>query len=337
MNELGARLRAAREAAGVSLNVMAAKTHYSKPYLSQLERGIRAVNSDHGEAYSRVLNVSAEVLRGAPGDPLGQLLRRLGDEADTLAPPERERLNALINQPRSVDHSALESLGSVLGAVRRLEDETSAGHVTPMVDTQRDIVATFAAEARSHVRPAVVGLLSELEQYRGWLAIPGARWRQSRQHLDRAAVLAMEADDPLRLSTALSFAAYGAIRRRELRTADALSAAASRDTRVHTGLRTYETYQRAEVLARSGERIDAVRLLSEADGMVDNLPPEDELPPSGYWYTAAFFLGQHAFVLRALGDRTGAAEAARDCLAEMPEEWSSSEWAVRRRELAEVS
>lgn len=91
------------------------------------------------------------------------------------------------------------------------------------------------------------------------------------------------------------------------------------------------------MLARNGERTDAVRLLSEADGMVDHLPPEDELPPSGYWYTAPFFLGQRAFVLRALGDHAGARQAARDCLAEMPEEWSSSEWAVRRRELAEAS
>jgi transcriptional regulator with XRE-family HTH domain len=337
MDELGGRLREAREAAGISLSAMAAKTHYSKPYLSQLERGFRAVKPDHVEAYARALNMSAEVLRGAAGDPLGQLLRQLGDEADTLSFPERERLNALIKRPRSVDHSALESLGEVLGTVRRLEDETSAGHVIPMVDAQRSIAETFATEARSNVRPAVVGLLSELEQYRGWLAIPGARWQQSRQHLDRAAVLAMEADDPLRLSTALSFSAYGAIRRRDLRTADALSEAARRDTRVHIGLRTYETYQRAEVLARNGERADAVRLLSEADGMVDHLPPEDELPPSGYWYTPPFFLGQRAFVLRALGDDTGARQAARDCLAEMPADWSSSEWAVRRRELAEAS
>lgn len=337
MSEQGERLRAARLDAGLSLSAMAAKTHYSKPYLSQLERGLRTVKPDHVEAYSRALKVAVDALYNPPLDPLGLLWGSLGGEVEPLTFAERERLTALIDRPWSVDQAALDSLGGVLGAVRRLEDETTSGHVTPMVDAQLRLAELFAAEARANVRPAVVGLLSELEQYSGWLAIPGARWQQSRQHLDRAAVLAMEANDPLRLSTALSFSAYGAIRRRDLRAADALSEAARRDTRVHLGLRTYETYQRAEVLARSAERADAVRLLSEADGMVDHLPPEDELPSSGYWYTAPFFLGQRAFVLRALGDKAGARQAARDCLAEMPPEWSSAEWAVRRRKLAEVS
>ena len=71
--------------------------------------------------------------------------------------------------------------------------------------------------------------------------------------------------------------------------------------------------------------------------MIEPLPPADELPPSGYWYTAPFFLGQRAFVLAALGDRAAAGQAARDCLAEMPPTWTSSEWASRRRELAELT
>jgi hypothetical protein len=61
------------------------------------------------------------------------------------------------------------------------------------------------------------------------------------------------------------------------------------------------------------------------------------LPPSGYWHTAPVFLGQRAFVLNALGDHTAADQAARDCLAEMPPAWTSSEWASRRRELADLT
>lgn len=51
--------------------------------------------------------------------------------------------------------------------------------------------------------------------------------------------------------------------------------------------------------------------------MVDQLPPDNELPPAGYWYTPAFFLGQKGFVLHALGDVPGARQAARDRLATM--------------------
>jgi hypothetical protein len=163
-------------------------------------------------------------------------------------------------------------------------------------------------------------------QYLGWLAIPLGRWTESRHHLDRAAMLALEVDDPLRLSTALSFQAYAALRTGDYRRADALSEASARDARIDVGLGTYLAFQRAEVLARSGDRAGAVRLLADADRLVEALPPAEELTASGYWYTPAFFLGQRGFVLSALGDT----------LAAMPPEWAASEWAARRRELAEV-
>ncbi|EOD70356.1 helix-turn-helix domain-containing protein [Amycolatopsis vancoresmycina] len=322
----GAALLRLREAAGLSQRKLARAVPISQSALSRYEAGLQRPDERTAARLDDLL---------AAGGRLLELWPSLGTE--TLSPAEEERLADAADHPRRVDAAALDSLAGVLTAVRRLEDETSSAHVIPMVDAQRELARQFAAEARSAMRPVAVGLLSELEQYRGWLAIPGQRWEQARQHLDRAAVLGMEADDPLRLSTALSFSAYGAIRRHDLSTADALSEAARRDTRVHIGLRTYETYQRAEVLARNDERADAVRLLTEADGMVDKLPPADELPPSGYWYTPAFFLGQRAFVLRALGDESGARQAARDCLAEMPPEWTTSEWAARRRELADAS
>lgn len=319
----GDALRRLRKAAGLSQPALARRVFLSVSSISRYEAGLQAVDEQTAERLDHELGAGGQLLELwiAPG-------------TSTLTPDKRDRLTAAIDRPRSVDTAAIDSLADVLTTVRRLEDETSADHVIPLVDAQRQLAEDLAAEARSPVRSAAVGLLSELEQYRGWLAIPGQRWQQARQHLDRAAVLAMEADDPLRLSTALSFSAYGAMRRHDLSRADALSEAARRDTRVHIGLRTYETYQRAEVLARNDERADAVRLLTEADSMVEHLPPADELPPSGYWYTPPFFLGQRAFVLRALGDEAGARQAARDCLAEMPAEWSQSEWAARRRDLA---
>lgn len=172
-------------------------------------------------------------------------------------------------------------------------------------------------------------------RYLGWLSIPLGRWDDADRYLDRAAVLAVEVDDPLRLSTALSFQAYARLRTGDLRKADSLSEAAQRDTRVHSGLRTYITYQRAEVLAHDNDRASAVRLLTEADRMVGQLPPPEGLPPSGYWYVPAFFIGQRGFVLRALGDIQGARKAALECLATMPTAWRDSEWAIRRRKLAE--
>ncbi|MCC3331522.1 helix-turn-helix domain-containing protein [Nocardia abscessus] len=55
MTEIGRALRAARTAAGISLQGMAARTNYSKPYLGQLETGVRVVRKEHVAAYEAAL------------------------------------------------------------------------------------------------------------------------------------------------------------------------------------------------------------------------------------------------------------------------------------------
>lgn len=289
-------------------------------HLGKLERGAVSKPAPHYRAALRaVLGASDAELGFAP------LL-----DADTA-----DRVAAVQAEPQRVDTATITALASVLASLRRLEDETSAAAVLPSVQSHRQLVTRLAADADSTGRPAAVGLVSEIEQYLGWLAIPLGRWHESRAHLDRAAVHALEAADAERLSSALSFTAYGYLRRDDLAAADALSEAARRDPSVNIGLRTYETYQRAEVQARRGEHSSALALLAEADVMIDHLPDPADLPDAGYWYVPSFFTGQRAFVLRGLGDFTAARAAARECLAAMPAEWATSEWAARRRTLAE--
>ncbi|MGH3868230.1 MAG: helix-turn-helix domain-containing protein [Pseudonocardiaceae bacterium] len=54
---VGEALRAARDAAGLSLSVMATRTHYSKPYLSMVETNKRAATTDVVTVYERVLGI----------------------------------------------------------------------------------------------------------------------------------------------------------------------------------------------------------------------------------------------------------------------------------------
>ncbi|MFC9876822.1 helix-turn-helix domain-containing protein [Nocardia salmonicida] len=56
-------MRVAREAAGISLRAMAARTYYSKPYLSLIETGQRPVPSGVVVAYERVLGTDFERLQ----------------------------------------------------------------------------------------------------------------------------------------------------------------------------------------------------------------------------------------------------------------------------------
>jgi transcriptional regulator with XRE-family HTH domain len=55
MNEVGTQLRLAREAAGVSLSGMAARTNFSKSYLGNVETGRRAATPDVILAYEQAL------------------------------------------------------------------------------------------------------------------------------------------------------------------------------------------------------------------------------------------------------------------------------------------
>jgi hypothetical protein len=105
--------------------------------------------------------------------------------------------------------------------------------VFPTVQQQQNWADQLAAGVRAQTRPAAIGFSSEINQYLGWLSIPLGRWDDADRYLDRAAVLAVEVDDPLRSSTALSFQAYARLRTGNLRKADSLSEAHS-VTRVYT-------------------------------------------------------------------------------------------------------
>jgi hypothetical protein len=149
--------------------------------------------------------------------PIEELLvspeTKVSDPAGVLDPDGMERLSIAAVQPCRTDKAAIEALAAVLVGIRHLEDETSAAAVFPTVQQQQNLANQLAAGVRAQARPAAIGLSSEINQYLGWLSIPLGRWDDADRYLDRAAVLAVEVDDPLRLSTALSFQAYARLRR----------------------------------------------------------------------------------------------------------------------------
>ncbi|MFI6367592.1 helix-turn-helix domain-containing protein [Nocardia sp. NPDC050630] len=96
----GARLRAAREAARLSLSALAARTHYSKALLGLLETGQRQVRPEHVRAYADALGIGSALFiepsdgeqaaaewihRVAASDLGGDTLDRLELAVDDLA------------------------------------------------------------------------------------------------------------------------------------------------------------------------------------------------------------------------------------------------------------
>ncbi|OAP26470.1 MULTISPECIES: helix-turn-helix domain-containing protein [Amycolatopsis] len=174
MSELGERLRSARTAAGLSLSAMASKTHYSKPYLSQLEGGTRTVKPEHVIAYSRALNVAVESLYGAPQDPL-----RVAHEwlvADTPAALHQKA-------GRRVGESLVGELERRVIELRYLDDTVGGGDLIPVV--RRELADTAeAVKCGSYADPVgrrlrvVVG---ELAQLAGWVASDAGNYLEAQR------------------------------------------------------------------------------------------------------------------------------------------------------------
>ncbi len=251
------------------------------------------------------------------------------DHESVQTPEETERLAGALTGRFRPDSTGVHALADSLAALRHLEDDTTAAHVLPSVQAHQRLADTF-----TDVGPEAGGLISEISQYLGWLMIPLGRWEESRAHLDRAAVFALQGNDPQRLAQALSFAAYRSMLLGDYRQARHLSDAARRDTRTDPGLRTYMLLQGAEVAAYAGDRAGAVTLLADADTAIDRLPDASELPDGSYWYVPSVLLGHKAFALHALGDTHAARASAAESLATMPPAWARAEWAAQHRRLA---
>lgn len=297
LDNLGSVLRAARVAAGVSLSGMAERTHYSKPYLGQLETGKRSVLPEHVAAYNQALGVDIE------------------------------RLASVAAAPCRVDGAALADVATILSATRRLEDVTGALAVLPAVRGFAMLAQSLTHQARISLESKTAGLASEISQYRGWLELATGDTAAADRSLDRAISLAEQGKGSDRLTHGLSFKAYAALEDGRIEDAAALTDEALKVRGVHPLLRVYDHYQRARVHAVAGEPYAAQKTLIAADHAAEAAAEEDP-PDAGYWYTEGLWGLHRGRVLWLIGQRAVGAREVRQGLAAMPEEHRQAEWAT---------
>jgi hypothetical protein len=295
--ESGALLRAAREAAGITLRTMAERTHYSAGYLSLIENGQRPTPGGVVVAYQRVLGTT----------DLG-------------------RLTSAARSAASADAGTLSEVAVMLGALRRIEDSTGVMAVLPAVRGMSAMVTEFARETRT-ARADAVTLAAEVTQYRGWLEHAVGADTAARRSMATAVDLATESGDPNRLVHSLVFAgvvtwsATGSY----TEVID-LSDAALNVRGTHPVLRAYASMRRAELLATRGETREARTSLSAADDAIEAATMAEPPPEAMYWWTPGFGAVQRGGVLTLLGDTAQAIEEATAGLAEMPPEHRRTEW-----------
>jgi transcriptional regulator with XRE-family HTH domain len=186
--DLGSALRAAREAAGLSLSAMATRTHYSKALLGHLETGRRAVTPGHVTAYSRALGVPVDSLYGPPSDPL-----RVAHEwlvADTPA-----KVHSCAG--RRVGLSLAVELERRVVDLRHLDDVIGGGDLLPMVRKELTDVQTVVRETSysENIGRRLLTVVGELSQLAGWVASDAGRYGEAQAVYLSGVSAAEEASD----------------------------------------------------------------------------------------------------------------------------------------------
>jgi transcriptional regulator with XRE-family HTH domain len=92
---LGEIIRRQRELAELSMRQVAAMAGISNPYLSQIERGLRAPSEEVLRAIAESLNVSADLLRGdMPADGSADVLEAIQSDPDLTSSQRRSLVEA---------------------------------------------------------------------------------------------------------------------------------------------------------------------------------------------------------------------------------------------------
>ena len=92
---LGEIIRRQRELAELSMRQVAAMAGISNPYLSQIERGLRAPSEDVLRAIADSLNVSADLLRGEePSAASTEVIEAIQSDSDLTASQRRSLIEA---------------------------------------------------------------------------------------------------------------------------------------------------------------------------------------------------------------------------------------------------
>jgi transcriptional regulator with XRE-family HTH domain len=201
MTDLGTALRAAREAAGVSLAAMAARTHYSKSLLGLLETGKRTIKPEHVEAYGLALNISPEILRGPSDDPLRAAHEWLASDSPSVVQ---------LRAGRRIGGMLAGELEDRVIELRRLDDLIGGGDLFPLVSKELSEVRKVVQSASyaDRIGKRLLTVVGELAQLAGWVASDAGRCAEAQRiYLEGVSAAQVAADRPLadQLLSSLSY------------------------------------------------------------------------------------------------------------------------------------
>jgi transcriptional regulator with XRE-family HTH domain len=225
----GAELRRRRLAAGMSLGDLALRVHYSKSYLSKIERGRKAPSLDLARRCDATLGSDgaltalAPVARpDTPMPPDGPVDDRWVISIDStgrgmfgaaahLDPAAAGAVSPLTwampaGRPHHRGSAELGPFRVMFDEMRRLGQSTAPAAMLPVLIAQTHALRLLASTATSSARNKALLLASRFAEYTGWIAQEAGDDHGALWWTDRAVELAAAGDDQ-------QLAAYALVRR----------------------------------------------------------------------------------------------------------------------------
>jgi transcriptional regulator with XRE-family HTH domain len=316
-----AELRRFRETAGLSLAQLAARASTAKAHLSDMENGRRNPSRQMADVLDSTLCAG------------GQLSALVHEQA-ALDGDELARIDYVTSAPRRVDAQAITSLRQILAGQRSLDDYVGAAAVLPAASATLRMVQEMVTSATGPVRDEALDLGAQWAQFLGWLHTTSGNWPAASGHFTRSLEWATERGDADMIATILSYEGYAHWLRGEYAPVASLSRAARRDPSVYPGQLAYDAFQEARGLAVTGQALEALSALAEADDLAAANEAWAERVPEWQYYRAPWFFAlERGLVFRCLArhDRAYASRAVEELRAGvdgMPAEWQGAEWAA---------
>lgn len=315
----GAELRKRREAHEMSLRDLSAASHLSKSLLSLYENAGRDPSPENAAHLDRVLDAGGRLvsltLEATPGDL---------DMADAERVAHAERV------PRLLDRAAVDSLGGVLAAHRRLDDTIPVDALWPIASAQHQMLESLAREARGPHVPALHLVVAESLQFVGWLSAQRGQHeaadRMYAESSDRAEELGAGglASQSHRFRGSLAWQQGRPVQMVRHYQHAAQTPGAGVLHRIDAELR------HAHGLALLGDHAGAVRTLHAADDFTtaaDGATPD----PFAYWLTSAWLRFPLGLAHLELGKPQDAADNLRSGLESLPDEQRETPWTAQYR------
>ncbi|SDF39123.1 hypothetical protein SAMN05216553_101404 [Lentzea fradiae] len=275
MSELSDALRAAREAAELSLSRMSQLTHYSKPYLSLIENGKRRPLPEVVTAYEQALGV-----------PIGSNpVRRAHEWLVSDSPAVAQRRSG-----RRVGESLADALDARVVELRHLDDVVGSTDLLPAV--RRELAEAMAlVRDGSFTEPVGRRLLTatgELAQLAGWVASDAGKYADAQRLYLSGVDAAREAADDALAAQLFSSLSYQVANVADPHDALLLARSAVRGSRGATPVVRALLLERvAWAGAKTKDRDVTARALDAVDDAYEQRSSGTEEPEWVYWLNRA--------------------------------------------------